>query len=156
MDIPLSFLLPPPVRKGSTDPSESPRSHTDPNPLNSVSLQKGFIPLVSFYSFPEVRGPQGQAEPLCIAVELCWDACAAQPLMSQCLHPLLVGPFLTSGLNVPIGTETGRAFGPCGVWPWSSQASLKKLAPSLLPPMLGSAVIKAGRASVICIRSPRQ
>lgn len=79
-----------------------------PSPLNSVSLQKGFILLVSFCSLPEVCGPQGQAEQLCITMELFWDACAAHPVMSQCLHPLLAGPFLTRWLNIPIGTEMWR------------------------------------------------
>lgn len=157
VDVPLGFLLHPPRScRGSADSSKPPRSHTDPNPPNSVSLQKGFILFVSLYSFPKVRGPQGETEQPCITVELFWDACAAHPVMSQCLHPLLAGPFLSRWLNDPIGPEARGDFGPCGIWPWSSHASLKKLAPSPLPPKLGSAVINAGPASVICIRSPRR
>lgn len=157
VDIPLTFLLHPPAAVGGLQILQSlPGAITDPNPLNSVSLQKGFVLFISLYSFPKVRGPQGETEQPCITVELFWDACAAHPVMSQCLHPSLAGPFLTRCLNDPIGTETRGDFGPCGNWPWSSHASLKKLAPSPLPPMLISAVINAGPASVICIRSPQR
>lgn len=158
--VPLSFPLPLLCPKGicrSLKASQEPDRLQPPKysflveRCNSLSVL--FQPLKGWWapwSGREAVHPRGA-----ILGCVCSSSCA-DPEPASLAGRLLLTWWLGQGDPLPVGTEPGGGFCPCGIWPWISHALLEELVHSLLPPVLSRAVINAGPASLICIRSPWQ